>query len=323
MAILRTLLRRVSLLVSLLIFSAHCQAVEIPHLIDSYDLTGNTSAAAGSIYTLGAAGTLRFGSPDDESNMNTEGSFNYTADLAPANPDDPNTSIKHADNWGGGLLVHLSERGSLGVDLDGLVDNFDAISTNGEKLTLGFDPYKIWYRFAKTSIDTSLGKIQGALIYQNTFGGSIDFKPDELATITVEGSASIFNPPAPQFDTTLSAAALATFSNFQSTLQSFELWKFGGEWSMLWSDLIDTTLSGYLSHEIITASSLIDITTALGIQLNPRFHAQVGWEYSHDTIETLNTFSLEARWTWDHTEGEPKGSPVKRTAAPSKAAAPD
>lgn len=302
MALLRTRAFRFFVFGATFFTSVPVQAVEVPHLINSYELMGNSSIAAGNIYTLGAAGDLKFGSPDDFSNRNTEVHFNYTADLAPANPQDPNSPIKHADNWGGGFLVHLSERWSIGADLDGLVDNFDVISTNGEKVTLGYDPFKIWYRFAESSINTNFGKLQGVLIYQNTFGGSIDFKLGEISSITVEGSASTFNPPAPTLATSLSAAALTTFSNFQSTLESFELWKFGGEWSMLWSDLIDTTLSGYISHEIIPANPLVDITTAVGFQLDPRFHAQIGWEYSHDPSETLNTFSIELRWSWDRSQ---------------------
>jgi hypothetical protein len=290
---------------------------EIPHLIDGYDVSGSTSAAGGSIYTFGTAGTLRFGSSEDPSNKTADTHFNYTSDIAPATPSDPNSPLKHSDNWGGGAKINVWTGTSIGVDLDGLNDSFEGLSTNGQKVTLGYDPFKVSYRFARSLITSQLllGKtsVTGALIYQNTFELDYDWIMNEQSTISFDGAYSIFNPPAPSIGTLLNAASLASFSNFQDTLQSFEEWRFGADWLMLWTDFIDTSVSAHLSHEIIPANPLIDTVVTVGYQLTPRFHAQVGWEYSHDPSQALNTASLEVRWSWDRKAEVLRGAQTKET----------
>jgi len=313
--------KRISLVFSgVLVLGSHSAvfAAEIPHLLTGYDLSGSTSAAGGSIYTFGAATTLHWGSSDDLSNRSADTHFNYTSDIAPANAFDPNSPLKHSDNWGGGVKIELWEGASIGVDLDGLEDSFENLSTNGQRISFGLEPFKFSYRFAQSAINAPINQgkstVMGALIYQNTFELDYDWKMSDQSTISFDGAYSIFNPPAPNFGNLINAAALVSFSNFQDTLQSFEEWKFGGTWLMLWTDLIDTSVSAHLSHEIIPANPLIDTDLVIGFQFNPRFHVQMGWEYSHDPSQTLNTANLEVRWSWDRYSEAVRGSAVKGEA---------
>ena len=209
---------------------------DIPHLLDGYDVTGSSSAAAGNIYTLGAATALRFGSTDDLSNNYTEAHINYTSDISPSNPSDPTSPEKHSDNWGGGLLITLWKGGSLGIDLDGLTDPFEGLQTNGQKLTFGVDPFKS-LTFARSSINAPLtvGKATyiGALIYQNTFELDYDWKISEESTISFDGAYSIFNPPAPNYATLLNAAGLGRFRISRTHCRVLKPGNSAAEWLML------------------------------------------------------------------------------------------
>ena len=304
-------LRYTTVLIILLLDGSSAEAKFIPAL-SSLDWTNNGSVAAGRSYNMGTTVDLSLGSKDDPVNNTASLHGNYSRQMSPLDPPNPESRLKDVNNFSGGVSVFPLEKTLLGVDLDSASDHFEGVFTNGVKISVGYEPLKLSYRYAGSTIESTLpgtttivnGHLvvgvshEGAFIYQHTLEleGNFELTQNDLLTATLAGST--FSPGVNLFANAL-AGRLAALSTFADTLQSFEQYGYGLEWRHYFNDAWDSKLSSRISHEVITADTQLQTSTGIGYRLSSVLHVQAGWDYSHDSTTVANTATLELKITWD------------------------
>ena len=292
----------------LALFSAPAWALG-PPLVAGIDATTSTSAAAGNVYSAGTSLTLNFGSEEDPSNRAGDIHLSYTDQMSPLDPSDSDSNLKHVGSYAGGLTSSIFKNTSIGVDLDHSADSSQSLTTDGMKVSLGYDPLRLSYRHAKDVIGSDFilprpkGKVsptyQGIFIYQSTFGMELSLDLGEINSITFNNEYSLFSPDVADFATVLTNPALASVADFSTTLQNFELWSTGATWKHNWSKIIDTSCMGRLAHLIIPGDSLYETTFEVGYKFKDSYHLKLGWDYINSPLNISSTATLELRISWD------------------------
>ena len=297
---------------TLLIFLFSSPALALgPPVLAGVDGTTSTAAAAGNVYSACASLTLNFGSEEDQSNRAGDIHFNYTDQISPLDPANLDSTLKHVGSYSGGLTTSIYKSGSVGVDLDHSADSSQSLTTDGMKVTLGYDPVRLSYRHAKDVIGTNFilpvkkGKVsptyEGVFIYQSTLGLELNLDLGQINSITLSNEYSTFGPDVADFSSILKNPALASVGDFSTTLENFELWSTGATWKHTWSKIIDSSVGGRLAHLIIPGDSLYETTLEAGYKFKESYHLKLGWDYVHSPLSISSTATLELRFSWDAT----------------------
>ena len=295
------------LLVSIMLLSTPALALG-PPLLEGIDATTSTSAAAGSVYSAGASLTLSFGSEDDQSNRAGDIHLSYNDQMSPLDPTNLNSTLKHVGSYAGGLSTTITKKTSIGLDLDHSADSSQSLTTDGMKVSLGYDPIKISYRHAKDVISTQFvlprpkGRVSptydGVFIYQSTLGMELNLDLGEINSLTLSGEFSKFSPDVADFSTILTNPSLASVGDFSTTLENFELWSSGAAWKHNWSKKIDSGAAVRLAHLIIPGDSLYETIFDVGYKFRENYHVKLGWDYVNSPLNISSTATLELRMSW-------------------------
>jgi hypothetical protein len=278
-------------------------ASEVPHLIDGAELSSEDSAGPGSIYSWGFTGVVRLGSEDDLSNRSGDLHFNYTNQIAPENVTGPVDPLKHSTNWSGGTAINLWTGAFVGLDLESTSDPIEQLYSDALKVSLGQDPVRFSYRYSRNEIEFPLvisnRPYDGTFIYQHTAEVEVSLVNNDVDYFSVVGNYSFFFPNAQEFASLLSLPQLASLSNFQDTLDEFEQWSVGVNWTRHFGSKWDGTFAPRLAHLIIPGSPLEELVLNVGYKINNTFHVQIGADYTHDSLEHQIVFPLVIKASWD------------------------
>jgi hypothetical protein len=270
----------------------------------------------------GTTFTVRFGDDDDKSNRSGDLHLSYDDQLTPSDSTNVDSDIKHIHSWSGGFLVSPWKGGSVGVELDSTSDYSLNLYSDGVKATIGQEPFKLSYRFARSTLRTQINLgtpknpvlREGAGIYQQTLELEDEIKLEKGSRLTLTGAASLFHPDVNQFADLLNGAQLPNgvqvfqgFSSFQDTLENFQRWAFGANWKYDLPDGWDSTVSATLSNIVISANPLVETQLALGYEFSEAVHVQGEWDYTHDPQTHSSLYTLEFRYTWDRPGPDDRG----------------
>ncbi|MBI3556865.1 MAG: hypothetical protein HY074_11430 [Deltaproteobacteria bacterium] len=282
--------------------------------LNSLETVTNDSVSAGPNYNLGVSMDLALGSRDDPSNSMASLHGNYSRQMAPLDPTSKDTRLKDVNNFSSGVSINVLEKGVVGVDFDSASDRYESVFTNGFKITLGYEPIRLSYRYAGTTIEQTItpapqlknGKLvaqpnqEGAFIYQQTLALEGNFELSPADTLSPAVALATFSPGANLFANVLANnAGLQSLSTFTDTLQSFEQYSYGSEWRHYFDDTWGSKLGIKIVHEIITANTLFESSMGMGYRLSGGTHVQLGWDYSHDATAVQNILTLEFKVSWD------------------------
>jgi len=292
---------------TLLATNAHAELTE-----GEAEITGG--AGPGNLSLLGFGGQLKFDSG--------EAHFNLTKQFSPEDPTNINSSIKHTNNWTGGIGQAFTEKFSVGLDYDRLSDDDENLSTDGGKVTVTYDPYHLSYRYARDRIDQNFNVgsrvYSGAFVYQETIEAGAEFDLDKRNTLSPSISYSIFAPNVQAFADVLGKSFAASLSNFTDTLQSFEQWavslNYDHKMTDRWSYAITTTVS----HLVIGNNPSIELTTVLTRKWSPHFSTDLGVDYNYIPGEPTWTVNLALKFKMGDDEKEkPDQSKINGKTGPT------
>jgi hypothetical protein len=282
-----------SLILLTAVFSSPAQAN-----VSGGELSLDSGAGPGSIYTIGTGAELKFETGDVH--------FNYTKQLSPSDPTATVTSEKHTDNWTGGFEQDLNEQFSMALDYDSLSDTDESLYSDGAKLTVSDDWAHLSFRYARSTIENnflvyetatkSYRLIHGAFVYQATLEGTVDITLSDRDTLSPTVSYSFFNPDVTNFANLLSKRFATTLSNFDDTLQSFETWSVGANYNHDFDQQWSFGAVVTVSHLIIVLNPSIELNPSITRKWTKAFSTQFGIDYNYIPGEPTWTLNLGLKY---------------------------
>jgi len=287
-------------LLCLIIFSLFFSPVTLRAEV-SGDIDLDTGAGLGGIYSLGGGGDLKLDGGDLH--------FTYTKQLSPIDSSLASSHDKHTENWSAGFGQDVTDKISLGLDYDQLSDDNELLYSNGAKLSFGYDQHHLSFRFAKSEIQKEFlithpllhtnELIHGAFTYQSTIEFSEDFKLNEKDSLSPSFSYSFFSPNITAFSSLLTGQFSTSLSNFSDTLQNFENWALGCNYSHEMNALWNYNVNFTLTHLIVGKNPSIELNPALNRKWNDQLSTELGLDYVYIPGSPTYTLTLKMKYSFE------------------------
>ena len=292
-------------------FRASDSRADTVPFVSGAEVSVNGSAGPGQVYSFGQSVQLLLGNSEDRSNHSGDIHFKSTRQFSPEDPSVTTSGIKHADSLVGGFSIDLWKDVFVGLELDSLQDDFAQVNADGAKIMMGVDPIHFSYRHGRTVIHTPFQVVQaapkpprdfdGAFIYQDTFTLDAAMDITRIDSLGLEVSYSLFHPDAKKFSSIplLNQANLGTLGNFKDSLENFESASASPNWRHHFGKSWDSNVSFNFAHLILIGNNLFESTVEVGWKASKTLRLQLGWNYTHSSIDHQNLATFELKYNWD------------------------